>query len=244
MKNYKLEISYDGTNYHGWQIQKNAVTVQAKIKSAIETILKEEVNLIGSGRTDSGVHALGQIANFKTEKEIDLSKFKYSLNSILPSDIAVKSIFEVDTEFHSRFDAKKRNYIYIFSKNKNPFLEKYSSRIKFNQEINVAKLNKIASALIGKHDFTSFAKVNSDVKNKICEIYEIRFWETKELIYFYVEANRFLHGMVRAILGTLLEVSKKDFPIKQLNFILQKKDRTVAGKAVSAKGLFLFKVKY
>ncbi len=126
MKNFKLTIQYDGTNYSGWQIQENSSTIQQKITDAVEVILKEKVNLIGSGRTDAGVHAAGQTANFKTEKNFDLSKFRYSLNSILPSDISILKIEEAAANFNARFDAKKRSYIYLISTYKSPFLHPYS----------------------------------------------------------------------------------------------------------------------
>jgi tRNA pseudouridine38-40 synthase len=244
MNNYKLEIQYDGTSFAGWQMQKNAKTVQAEIKDKIELLLKEEVNIIGSGRTDTGVHALGQIANFKTDKDFDLRKFTHSLNAILPRTISIISLEKVEEDFHARFDAKSRSYIYFFSLVKSPFLDKYSWLHPVMQNIDIEKLNRISSHLLGKHDFTSFSKTKSETKNKICTIKSIRWRKSKNLVIFYIEANRFLHGMVRTIIGTLLDAYEKENPEDFLGHVLEAKDRKAASNSVKAKGLFLYKVKY
>lgn len=244
MNNYLLHIQYDGTNYAGWQIQKNAPTVQQEIVDAIEIILKEKVNLIGSGRTDTGVHALGQMANFKTEKKIELNKFLYSLNSLLPSDISVKCIREVDENFHARYYAKSRSYIYLFTHFKSPFYEKYSYRYNNIVRLDINKLNELSKVLLGEHDFTSFSKVNYNFGNKICVINEIHWKRGKDLTVFYISANRFLHGMVRAIIGTLLYAAEKNLQKDYLFDLLEEKDRTKAKESVPAKGLFLYKVRY
>ncbi len=240
LNNYKLIIQYDGTNYAGWQIQKNAKTIQQIISDSIEILLNEKINLIGSGRTDAGVHAIGQAANFRTEAEIDLYKFKYSLNSILPVDISIINIQKVDPNFHARFDAKKRTYLYLFSKYKSPFFHNYSYFI--HREINCTKLNELSKKFYGKKDFTSFSRKNSETENKICNIYEAHWKETKGLIIFKIEGDRFLHGMVRTIIGTLLNaVDKDEYYIENIFF---QKNREQAGEAVPPNGLFLFKVKY
>lgn len=244
MNNYRLQIQYDGTNYAGWQIQENAVTVQQKIIEAIEIIIKEKVNLIGSGRTDAGVHALGQVANFITEKELNITKFQYSLNSILPNDISINKVERTDESFHSRYDAKNRSYIYLFVHNKSPFLEKYSFLYPPILKLDIEKLNQLSKVLLGVHDFTSFSKVNEDIKNKICIINEIRWRRGKEITTFYISANRFLHGMVRTIIGTILYAAEKNFTETFLKEILEQKDRTKAKESVPAKGLFLYKVRY
>jgi len=242
MFNYKLTIQYDGTNYAGWQIQKNAFSVQEVITKSIKQILQEEVNLIGSGRTDSGVHALGQVANFILNRELDLYKFKYSLNSVLPNDISITEIDSVDESFHSRFDAKKRSYIYLITNQKSPFYNSYSFHL--NTDFEIAKLNELASVFIGKKDFTSFSKNNPDVENKVCEVFEARWRKQKNLFIFYIEANRFLYGMVRAIVGSLLKSYEKENGKKYLEEIFNFKSRSEAADAVPAKGLFLYKVKY
>jgi tRNA pseudouridine38-40 synthase len=242
MFNYKLTIQYDGTNYAGWQIQENAATVQEVIRDSIKQILQADINLIGSGRTDAGVHALGQVANFTVSQQLDLSQFKYSINSVLPKDISINNIETVDENFNSRFSAKKRSYIYIISNQKSPFYERYSYT--FFSELKPERLNVLSPSLIGTKDFTSFSKINTDVQNKICEVYEARWRRHKNLLIFYIEANRFLYGMVRAIVGSLLKAYSSEDGFDHLKNIFDQKDRSAASDAVPAKGLFLYKVKY
>jgi tRNA pseudouridine38-40 synthase len=242
MFNYKLTIQYDGSNYAGWQIQANALSIQEVISNSVKQILQEDINLIGSGRTDTGVHALGQVANFNVSQQLDLSKFKYSLNSVLPKDISITNIEAVNEGFHSRFSAKKRSYIYLISSQKSPFFERYSYTL--FSGLNSEKLNELSSTLIGVKDFTSFSKINPEVQNKICEVFEARWRSQKNLLIFYIEANRFLYGMVRAIVGSLLKAYSSDDKISYLKNIFIQNDRSAAADAVPAKGLFLYKVKY
>lgn len=242
MKNFKLNIQYDGTEYAGWQIQKNSITVQQKITDALEILTKEKINLIGSGRTDSGVHALGQIANFRTRNDIDIYRFKHSLNSMLPFDISVTHMEEVDFNFNARFDAKKRSYLYLISKIKSPFYKNYSYF--YHQKIDVYKLNQFSRILIGEKDFTSFSKKNTEQENKFCEVFDTRWRQRGELVLFYIQANRFLHGMVRAITGTLLRAQNEKNPELFLSEIIETKDRERAFESVPAQGLFLYKVDY
>jgi tRNA pseudouridine38-40 synthase len=242
MFNYKLTIQYDGTNYAGWQIQENAASVQEVIRDSIKQILQSDINLIGAGRTDAGVHALGQVANFNANQHLDLSRFKYSLNAVLPKDISITKIETVEEDFHSRFSAKKRSYIYLISNQKSPFFERYSYT--YFSELKPERLNDLSSTLMGKKDFTSFSKINTEVQNKICEVYEARWRRQKNLLIFYIEANRFLYGMVRAIVGSLLKAYSSEDGQNYLTNILNQKDRGVAADAVQAKGLFLYKVKY
>jgi tRNA pseudouridine38-40 synthase len=242
LNNYKLTIRYDGTNYFGWQIQDGRPTVQQTIADTIKILLKEDVNLIGSGRTDSGVHALGQVANFRTENEMDISKFNYSINAILPNDISILKIEPVDNNFHARFSAVKRSYLYFLSKFKSPFFEKYSYR--YSSEFNIQLLNNLSEVFIGKHDFTSFCRRNAENDNKECIVYDIHWKDTKELVIFFIEANRFLHGMVRTIVGTILHAAKEKYDLNYINNIFSQHNRESAWEAVPAKGLFLYKVKY
>jgi tRNA pseudouridine38-40 synthase len=225
-------------------MQSNAVTVQQKIAEAIQIITKENVNLIGSGRTDTGVHALGQVANFRIDMEIDLYKFKYQLNSILPGDIAIKEMEKVDPDFHSRFDAKKRSYIYLFSHSKNPFYEKYSYQLPQIKNSDYQRLNRLSRVLVGENDFTSFSRKNEEQENKFCSVEEIHWRKGKDLSLFLISADRFLHGMVRTIIGTLLFAEEKNLDEKYLQNVLSKKDRCEAEESVPAKGLFLYKVRY
>jgi len=242
LKNYKLIIQYDGTNYSGWQIQKNSISIQQKITEAIETLIKDKINLIGSGRTDSGVHAIGQAANFRTENEIDIYRFKHSLNSMLPSDIVVSKMEEVDSEFHARFDAKKRTYLYLITQSRSPFYKNYSYF--YPRKIDIEKLNSLGKIFLGEKDFTSFSRKNSEIENKNCDVYKA-FWRKKgELILFSIQASRYLHGMVRTIVGTLLNAQDQNNPENFILEIFNSQNREEAFEAVPAKGLFLYKVEY
>jgi tRNA pseudouridine38-40 synthase len=244
LNNYKLIIQYDGTGYAGWQIQNNAVTVQQKIVDAIEVITKDRVNLIGSGRTDTGVHAFGQTANFKIEKDLDVGKFKYSLNAILPNDISIREMIQADEFFHARFDAKSRSYIYLFAHNKSPFYSKYSWNHPALMKLDFKILNDLSSSLLGEHDFTSLSKKNAEIENKKCIVDNIWWRRGKELSMFYITANRFLHGMVRTVVGTLLYAAENNLEKNYLLELLEKKNREEAEESVPSKGLFLFKVRY
>ncbi len=241
MSNYKLTIQYDGTDYAGWQIQENARTVQGTISDAIKVIFTEGINLIASGRTDSGVHALGQVANFRYEKEVDIYRFQHSLNSILPIDISVINIQEVSESFHARFDARERTYLYLISKEKYPFYYKYSL---LKKNLDISLLNELSKIFLGEKDFTSFCRKNSEVKDKICKVNFIRWRETKNFYLFFISADRFLHGMVRTIIGTLFKVLTSGKSKNYIENIFNEKSREAAGEAVAAKGLFLYKVKY
>jgi tRNA pseudouridine38-40 synthase len=242
MNNYKLLIQYDGTNYAGWQIQSGCITVQQRITDVLNILLKEDTNLIGSGRTDSGVHALGQQANFRTENDLELYRFKHSLNSMLPRDIAVHDIIKVSENFHARYDARKRSYLYFISKYKSPFYDRYSYF--YHNTIDIKKLNSLSKVFIGETDFTSFARKNTETENKVCCIYNARWYEKKDLVVFLIEASRFLHGMVRTITGTLLNAVKNNYDEDYIKNVLLAGDREAAGEAAPAKGLFLYKVKY
>lgn len=242
MNNYKILIQYDGSGYAGWQIQKNKISVQQKITEAINILTGESVNLIGSGRTDSGVHALGQTANFKAGEDIDIYRFKHSLNSMLPFDISILSMEKAEDNFHARYDARKRSYIYLMSQFKSPFYRNYSYF--YPQQVDIERLNILSKEITGKYNFSSFCKKKSETENKICEIYNARWRKSKSLIVFFIEADRFLHGMVRTITGTLLNAMKESYDENYIRDILKAEDREAAGEAVPAKGLFLYKVKY
>jgi tRNA pseudouridine38-40 synthase len=244
MSNYKLTIQYDGTDYFGWQIQKNKITVQQRIMEAIEVILKEKVNLIGSGRTDTGVHALGQGANFRFHDDLDTNKFIYSLNALLPNDIAINNIECVTENFHARYDARERKYIYLFSHVKSPFYLRYSYLFPPVRNIDINLLNELSSVYLGKKDFTSFCRAKSSVNNKFCEVREIRWFRRSDFTIFTVSADRFLHGMVRALAGTILKAALNNESPGLLQKILDDKDRKSAGEALPANGLFLYKVRY
>jgi len=237
-----LTIQYDGTNYAGWQIQKNSISIQQKITEALEVLTKTQINLIGSGRTDSGVHSIGQVANFRCETEIDIYRFKHSLNSILPFDISISSMEEVDENFHARFDAIKRSYLYLITQQKSPFYKNYSYF--YHKKIDLDKLNELSKVFLGEKDFSAFSKKNEDIDNKDCTIYNA-YWRNKgELNYFYIQADRFLRGMVRAITGTLLKAQELNFSESVIEEIFKSKNRAEACDSVPANGLFLYKVEY
>jgi tRNA pseudouridine38-40 synthase len=242
LKNYKLIIEYDGTNYSGWQIQKNSKSIQQEITEAIEILLKDKVNLIGSGRTDSGVHSIGQTANFRTSSEVDIYRFKHSLNSILPADILVSAMDEVDVEFHARFDAKKRTYLYLLTQTRSPFYKNYSYF--YPRKIDLQKLNLLCNLFLGKKDFTSFSKKNAEIENKNCNIYKAYWRQKGEVILFSIQASRYLHGMVRTIVGTLLNAQDQVDPETFIQEIFNSQNREEAFESVPAKGLFLYKVEY
>lgn len=242
MNNYKLTIQYDGSKFSGWQIQKNAISVQDKIKSAIEAILKEEIVLTGAGRTDTGVHALGQVANFKCEQDIDFYRFKYSLNSMLPFSIRIKNMESVPETFNARYDAISRSYLYFIAHSPTPFNHNFVYNYHFQVDTEV--LNQLCEPLIGVHDFSSFTKYAKDRETFNCEIKTIKWTKIKGIVVFFIEADRFLHGMVRAIAGTLLMTAKSGGNKDQIIDILQAKNREIANASVPAKGLFLYKVKY
>ncbi len=244
MKNYRLIIEYDGTNYSGWQIQPNVDTIQQHIEDAIQILTKEKINLIASGRTDAGVHALGQVANFKVTEELNINKFQHSLNSILPADIAIKIISEADENFHARFDAKKRSYLYVINSQKSPFYKNFTYFYPPVTKLTTDFLNEISREFLGEFDFTSFSKKNSETKNKICNITLAKWKKNKDLYFFRIDGNRFLHGMVRAIVGTILEIAEKGYPIETVKQTISRKDRNEAGRGVPACGLYLYKVRY
>lgn len=244
MFNYKMIIRYDGKKYAGWQKQLNSPTVQGQLENALGICLRTPVSITGSGRTDTGVHALGQVANFRIEEKLDLFRVKHSINALVPDDIAVIKIEEVEEEFHSRFDAVSRAYIYLFSRDKSPFYKDYSWH---NPEVfgyDIDLLNKISVTLCGEHDFTSFSRKNEEQENKICTIEDIHWRITGDKLLFYISGNRFLHGMVRAVIGTLLKVYKGEKPKEKLLSILEQKDRSAAAQSVPGQGLFLYKVRY
>jgi len=244
LKNYKITIQYDGTNYYGWQIQKSGSTVQGVLKENLEKLTRSEINLIGAGRTDAGVHAYGQVANFQIDRELDIYKFKHALNSILPKSISISKMEEVPVEFHSRFDAIRRSYFYIFAPEKNAFMHKYSYYYPRIKKMDIDKLNEISKELWGKKDFTSFSRKLEGNKNSVCTIYNTHWKIINGMYVFLIEADRYLRGMVRAITGTLINVYACQNPSEKLTEIIQLKDRQKAGQSVPPQGLFLYKVRY
>lgn len=242
MRNIKLIIEYDGTNFCGWQWQPRDRTVQGELKKSLKRILQEDVNIIGAGRTDSGVHALEMVANFFTASEMSLEKMKAGLNGTLAKDVRVLSLETAPRRFHARYDAKKREYQYTISKRERAIARNYSWYIK--TELNLEKIRKASQYLIGEHNFQSFCQSNTDVNNYICNVELLEWLELKDMIVLKIIANRFLHNMVRIIVGTMVEVGLGKTEIEHVKKILAAKNRDIAGPTVPAKGLSLVKVYY
>lgn len=256
MRNIKLVLEYDGTNYNGWQTQPNQPTVQATVEKALSKLTKTPIQIVGAGRTDSGVHAEGQVANFHTTAEMPLVAFQKGLNATLPRDIVVCSATEVSAEFHARFSATSRRYRYtILNREHRSALSRQTSYF-YPETIDVDSMNNLCQILIGKQDFSAFQKAGSDRINPVCEIYEASWWQNSPYIYFEIEADAFLRGMVRAIVGTVLTVNRKCLRASvakstrcgdaetELRRILDARDRAVAGMSAPAHGLSLIAVKY
>jgi tRNA pseudouridine38-40 synthase len=241
---YFIEFSYKGTGYHGWQRQNNAISIQEKLEDALSILLTHTVEVVGSSRTDAGVHAEQQYAHFDVENgiKIPLQKLVYSMNAILPRDIAVHRVFNVKDDAHSRFDALYRRYEYRIVANKNPF--DYEIAWLYKGELDIDKMNHAATLLLQYKDFESFSKLHSDVKTHICHISRAEwFWQGHQLI-FTVKANRFLRGMVRALVGTLIEVGRGKLTVDDFEAIIQARDRNKAGAQAPAHGLTLVEVGY
>jgi tRNA pseudouridine38-40 synthase len=239
---YFLEIAYQGTRYHGWQIQANAHSIQAEIQTKISLLLSENIEIVGSGRTDTGVHAEQQFAHFDTWQSIDNQVFIYKLNKILPADISIQNIYSVSDTAHARFDAVLRAYEYRLSRRKNPFLLNLAYFDYRNFDIEL--MNEAANKLLQYTDFQCFSRVKTEVNNFNCQISLAKWNEKSDLWVFKIGANRFLRGMVRAIVGTLLEVGQKKILVADFEAIIQSRDRRQAGRAVPPEGLFLTEVKY
>jgi tRNA pseudouridine38-40 synthase len=239
---YFIELSYKGTNYHGWQIQPDASSVQEEITKALATILQEKILLVGAGRTDAGVHASQMFAHVDTVKKLT-DDYVHKLNAILPNDIVIKSIKEVSDETHARFDAVSRTYEYRILLGRDPFLLETTWQL-HQKNLQIEKMNEAANLLFKYEDFESFSKVKTDVNTFNCTIMKaVWILEDKHLI-FHIKANRFLRNMVRAIVGTLLEVGLGKKTVEDFRKIIESKKRSEAGLSVPAKGLFLTEVCY
>lgn len=239
---YFIELSYNGKNYHGWQIQPDVISVQEKLNSALSTIFQQDIQVVGAGRTDTGVHASQMFAHFDVDKNLK-GDFAFKLNSILPKDIVVYKVFLVDDEKHARFDAVSRSYEYKIWLGRNPFLLDFSWQI-HSQKPDLKLMNEAAKLLKEYTDFQTFSKVKTEVYTFNCDVTEA-FWEQRgEELTFHISANRFLRNMVRAIVGTLLDVGFGKISIDDFRNIIESKNRGNAGLSVPAKGLFLTQIKY
>ena len=237
-----IELSYDGTNYHGWQLQPNAVGVQEVLNKALGTVLRQPIETLGCGRTDTGVHAKQFFAHFDAagiKLKDDLIR---SINAILPTDIAVKRIFPVAPDAHARFDATLRSYEYHIHFNKDPFKHNYSWLLR--DEPDIERMNEAAKIIMEYTDFSCFSKSNTQTKTNNCKISRAEWVKTDGGIVFHISADRFLRNMVRAIVGTLLQVGRHEIEPYQVRPIIQSKNRSKAGVSVPACGLYLTEVIY
>lgn len=243
MQRYFIQLSYDGTAYHGWQIQPNGISVQETVEKALSVVARHNVALTGAGRTDAGVHASFYVAHFDTENQnLDTEKIIHNLNCLLPADIAIQNLYKVHPEAHARFDASSRTYKYYLSKTKDPFSRNFAA--KESRIPDLAKMNEASRKLFNYEDFTSFSKLGTDVKTNNCKVDVAEWCDEGNRYVFTVRADRFLRNMVRAIVGTLLEVGFGKISVDDFCKIIDAKDRCAAGASVPAKGLFLVDIGY
>ena len=239
---FLFEIAYNGTRYNGWQSQHNAVGVQHIVEVALSKLLRTKIEIVGSGRTDTGVHCEQQFFHSDIEKAFDAQNLALRMNSLLPKDISIQSIRKVKPEASARYNALERTYQYRITRKKDPFMEGFAWY--YFKPADSKTMNKAASLLLGEHDFESFSKVKTDVNHFICEIRKATWEQKGEKLEFTITSNRFLRGMVRAIVGTLLDVGSGKITVNEFQSIIKSKDRKKAGANVPPHGLYLTKVKY
>ena len=239
---YFVQLSYNGKDYHGWQNQPDAISVQEVIEKALTTILKEDIAVVGAGRTDTGVHALQMYAHFDTEVNFDEEDLVFKLNSFLPKDIAIYDIFKVRPDSHARFDALSRTYRYRIALRKNAF--NFENAYFFTIPLDVDKMNEAANILFQYKDFQCFSKVNTDVKTYNCNIMEATWSHENDELHFVVKADRFLRNMVRAIVGTMINIGIGKIEVSDLHDIIKSKNRSKAGYSVPAHALYLINIEY
>jgi tRNA pseudouridine38-40 synthase len=241
---YFLQLAYDGTNYHGWQIQPNAISVQEVLDKALSTLCGEAIYTLGCGRTDTGVHAKDFYAHFDTSKELD-DRLIINLNGILPDDIAAKRFIKLDDQAHARFDATQRSYEYHMHFHKDPFKNGYSYYFPYQRKPDVHLMNEAAKYLLEVNDFACFSKAHAGAKTTICKVTRAE-WQIIDdnTIVFHISADRFLRNMVRAIVGTLIDVGNGKLTSEDLKKIIESKNRSMAGTSVPGNGLYLCEIKY
>ena len=243
MKRYFIWFSYDGTQYHGWQIQPNGVTVQSELQRCLSLLLRQDISVTGAGRTDTGVHARRMAAHFDTDVDFDAAVLTKKLNGLLHQDIAVERIEEVDGERHARFSAVARTYHYYIHTSKNPFLRHYS--LEMHYVLDFARMNEAGRILLEYEDFGAFCKAHSDVKTTLCHVTRTEWIQTGEHEwYFVISANRFLRNMVRAVVGTMIDVGRGRLTLDGLRAVIEGKQRSDAGDSMPGNALFLEDVRY
>ncbi|WP_136479912.1 tRNA pseudouridine(38-40) synthase TruA [Cognatitamlana onchidii] len=239
---YFIELSYNGKSYHGWQNQPNAISVQEVLEKGLSTLLGESIAIMGAGRTDAGVHASQMFAHFDTQINIEVENLVYKLNSFLPEDIAIHDVFQVKPEAHTRFDALNRTYVYRIALKKSVF--SYENTYMVKQPLDVSKMNAASKILFDYKDFQCFSKSNTDVKTYYCEIMKAHWFFKDDELHFEIQANRFLRNMVRAIVGTMINIGLGKMEAEELHHIIQSKNRGKAGFSVPAHALYLTKIEY
>jgi tRNA pseudouridine38-40 synthase len=239
---YFFEIAYNGKNYNGWQSQETGIGVQAVVEDAMHKLFREKLKIVGSGRTDTGVHCEQQFFHTDIEKAFDIPLYIQKLNSFLPAGIAIYSIRKVKDDASARYEAIERTYRYQITRRKDPFLEGYAWH--FFKTLNLETMNKAAALMVGEHDYECFSKVKTDVNHFICDIKSATWKEQDDMLIFTISANRFLRGMVRSIVGTLLDVGTGKTSLEKFRSIINSKDRKKAGANVPPYGLYLMKVRY
>lgn len=240
---YFIHFCYDGTNYHGWQIQPNGVSVQGVLQKALSTLLRNEMTVVGAGRTDAGVHARKMVAHFDYKDNIDGKQLVYKLNRLLPRDIAVERVERVDEGLHARFSAVRRTYRYYITTGKDPFARFYAWQCHYDLDFDM--MNRAAKMLLEFDDFGAFCKSNSDAKTTICNVMDAGWHKTSDTTwYFEITANRFLRNMVRAVVGTLVEVGRMRMTLEEFRRVMENGKRTDAGESMPGNALFLEGVEY
>jgi tRNA pseudouridine38-40 synthase len=242
MPNIRLTIEYDGTDYVGWQFQINGRSIQEEIEKALKQLFQTDIRITGGGRTDAGVHAHGQVANFTLDRNVEINGFTKSMNAVLPHSIVIRDAVEVPKEFNARYDAKSRRYAYFISQMPTAIQRNYCWQI--YQTLDLELMQTCARHIIGEHGFRSFCKVGTDVHHHSCTISAAEWQQRERLLVFEITANRFLHGMVRALVGTMVNVGRGHTRIEDFEGILEANDRAVAGMSAPAKGLFLEEILY
>lgn len=240
---YFVTLGYDGTSFHGWQVQPNGCSVQEELQKALSTLLRQPVATVGAGRTDAGVHARKMVAHFDIDAPVDCDQLAYRLNRMVPRSMAVYKVEPVADDMHARFSARKRTYRYFLHTRKDPFLRHYSCEMHF--DLDFTKMNEAAAILMQYSDFGAFCKSHSDVKTTICRVMYAQWHQTSPTEwYFEISADRFLRNMVRAVVGTLVDVGRGRLTLDEFRSVIEGRKRTAAGESMPANALFLEDVEY